>query len=78
MTRLDWESRRRAELPKAAASRVYDLDSNLDFGKYRGRSLEDILDEDPAYLLWALATVVRFQVDDALQDAIVRAARSAA
>lgn len=55
--------------------RSYDLDSALDFGKYKGRTVEDVLDEDPAYLLWALENVERFETDKAVQDAITRAAR---
>ncbi len=56
---------------------AYDLDTQLDFGKFKGRTIEDILEEDggPGYLLWALETVERFEVDKALQDAITRAAR---
>jgi len=73
--RLDWEGRRRAELPKAAIHKPYDLDSILDFGKYKGRTVEDVLDEDPRYLLWALESVERFETDAAVADAIVRAAR---
>jgi uncharacterized protein (DUF3820 family) len=53
---------------------MYDLDTPLAFGKYRGRTVEDVLAEDPAYLLWAMETVEQFEVDKALQDAIERAA----
>lgn len=31
-------------------------DSILNFGKYRGRSAEDILMEDPGYFLWCFAS----------------------
>ena len=54
---------------------TYDLDTPLAFGKYKGRTVEDVLEEDPAYLLWAAENVESFDVDAALQDAIVRAAR---
>lgn len=54
---------------------VYDLDTALDFGKHRGRTVEDLLGDDPRYLLWALENVERFEVDKALQDTITRAAR---
>lgn len=53
---------------------AYDLDTLLDFGKHRGRPVEDVLEDDPSYLLWALENVHRFEVDKALQDAITRAA----
>ena len=58
-----------------ADAMMYDLDTPLDFGKYRGRVVEDVLVEDPAYLLWAMENVERFNVDNALYDEIVRAAR---
>ncbi len=54
---------------------TYDLDSKLPFKKYPGRTVEEILEEDPRYLLWLLENVDSFEVDKALQDAIVRAAR---
>ena len=54
---------------------TYDLDTPLDFGKYRGKTVEDVMDEDAGYLLWALENVERFETDKAVQDAITRAAR---
>jgi uncharacterized protein (DUF3820 family) len=51
---------------------VYDLDTPLAFGKYKGRTVEDVLQCDPAYLLWAMENVDQFEVDD---DAINRDAR---
>lgn len=53
---------------------IYDLDTELNFGKYKGHTVEDILTRDPEYLLWLLENVDRFEVDKALQDAIMRAA----
>jgi hypothetical protein len=55
---------------------TYDLDTPLGFGKYKGRTVEDVLEEDPHYLLWALENVEQFDADKAVQDAIERAARS--
>lgn len=55
---------------------MYDLDTPLAFGKYRGRTVEDVLEEDAGYLMWALENVEQFEVDPALQDAITRAART--
>ncbi|HEX4112735.1 MAG TPA: hypothetical protein VH020_09390 [Stellaceae bacterium] len=53
---------------------TYDLDTVLDFGRYKGRTVEDVLADDPRYLLWAMENVERFEVDKAVQDAITRAA----
>lgn len=54
---------------------TYDLDDCLPFGKHQGRLIEDVLDEDPNYLLWCLENVDDFEVDKALQDEITRRAR---
>jgi hypothetical protein len=55
---------------------AYDLDTPLRFGKHKGRTVEDVMAEDPYYLFWCLENVESFEVDDALQDAITRAAKS--
>lgn len=52
---------------------IYDLDTKLRFGKYKGYTVEDVLEKDPEYLLWLLENVEHFEVDKALQDAIMRA-----
>lgn len=53
---------------------IYDLDTPLGFGKYKGQPVEDVLADDPSYLLWCLENVESFSVDQALEDEIVRAA----
>lgn len=52
---------------------IYDLDTKLNFGKFKGRTVEEVLLAEPSYLLWLLENVERFEVDKALQDAIMRA-----
>jgi hypothetical protein len=52
---------------------IYDLDTILGFGKYKGYTVEQILEQDPSYLFWLLENVERFEVDHALHDAILRA-----
>jgi hypothetical protein len=52
---------------------LYDLDTKLDFGKYKSYTVEQILEQDPSYLLWLIENVDRFEVDAALQDAIMKA-----
>jgi uncharacterized protein (DUF3820 family) len=53
----------------------YDLDDTIPFGKYSGRLVEDVLTEDPQYLLWLLENTDRFQCDKVVLDAIMNAAR---
>lgn len=50
-----------------------DLDSVLRFGKHRGRTIEDVLEDDPRWLLWASENVDDFELDTAVMDAVVRA-----
>jgi hypothetical protein len=52
---------------------MYDLDTKLGFGKYKGLTVEQILEHDPSYLLWLLENVERFEVDHVLQDTIMKA-----
>ncbi len=54
---------------------IYDLDTPLAFGKYKGQPVEDVLNDDPGYLLWLLENVESFTVDKALEDDILRAVR---
>lgn len=54
----------------------YDLDTILDFGKHRGKTVEDVLADDPGWLLWALENAERFEVDVLVHDTIVMASRA--
>lgn len=38
------------------------------FGKYKGRTVKEILIEDPSYLLWADNNVEGFELGDYLRD----------
>lgn len=51
---------------------MYDLDSLLKFGKYKGKVLEDVLNDDPEYLAWCLENIEWFEVDETLADEIMR------
>lgn len=54
---------------------MYDLDDELSFGKYKGKTVEEVLEEDPHYLKWAMENVASFVVDNALHDEIISACR---
>ena len=56
------------------APRKLDLDDRFAFGRHKGKLVEDVLNDDPAWLLWAIENEV-IEVDAALQDAITEAAR---
>lgn len=40
------------EMADMEASRFFDVDTTLDFGKHKGHAIEDIFDSDPDYLVW--------------------------
>lgn len=40
---------------------MYTIRSILDFGKYKGNTVEDILHYDPGYILWAIDNIEWFR-----------------
>lgn len=38
--------------------------NKLNFGKYEGRSLEDVFHTDPGYLIWCLENISEFTLSD--------------
>ena len=42
----------------------YHLDSSLNFGKYKGKSIATILSADPSYLVWCNENIDWFELDD--------------
>jgi hypothetical protein len=49
-----------------------DLDQILWFGKHQGRTIEDVLDDDPRYLMWACENVDGFELDTAVMHELER------
>jgi len=49
---------------KIAVMKVYDLNTNFTFGKYEGKSLEDIFKTDPEYVQQCMVTVEDFAIDE--------------
>jgi hypothetical protein len=45
---------------KKSTNKLYNPDDTLNFGKYNGRKIKDILDFDPEYLVWASNTITWF------------------
>ena len=54
-----------------------DEDTILTFGKYRGRTVADIIEEDPAYLVWAHENVYWWHLEDTLYDTLKEADKQA-
>lgn len=43
------------------------LQDRLDFGKHRGKTLEEVIEEDPRYIRWALREIDRFDITEAAE-----------
>jgi hypothetical protein len=46
----------------------------LTFGRYKGRTVEELLEEDPDYLTWVNKNVDFFPLEDDVMDAAIEAA----
>ena len=44
---------------------VLGLDDELPFGKYSGKLLRDVIEEDPDWIQWAIENISTFEVSDA-------------
>lgn len=75
MTKMNHERTNRASLGHIRDTAPLNLDAVLRFGKHKGRMVEDVLDEDPAWLLWAAENVSGFELDTAVMDAVMRQLR---
>jgi tetratricopeptide (TPR) repeat protein len=42
---------------------INSLDSEITFGKYKGKTLEEVLEKDPPYVLWCITNVLFFCID---------------
>ena len=46
---------------------VVGLDDEMRFGKHKGKTLRDVIDEDPKWVEWAMSGIKTFEItDDAL------------
>lgn len=64
----------RAKLDWSGATFVRGLKSRLTFGEYMGQTVEQVLQEAPTYIEWAVDEVENFELDDeaaaALEEAL--------
>ena len=44
-----------------------DLDHKLTFGKHKGKTIEDVLEDDPRYLRWCMENIDDFELDRAVE-----------
>jgi hypothetical protein len=50
--------------------KFYGVTTTLDFGKYKGYSVGNILEMDPAYILWASQNVETFRLTKSVRDVL--------
>lgn len=55
---------------KKYEDKIYGVTTLLDFGKYEGRSIGDIAEADPQYLLWACKSVQGFVLSQAVYKTV--------
>lgn len=44
------------------------LEDRLDFGKHRGKTLEEVIEDEPRYVRWLLGAVPSFDIDERAED----------
>lgn len=50
-----------------------ELESILTFGKYKGKTIQDVLSTNPSYLIWAHDTISWFKLKEEIYDEAVDA-----
>ncbi len=45
-------------------NRIYNIDDSFDFGKYKGKTIEELLNENPGYVDWLIRNVGGFALSD--------------
>lgn len=43
---------------------TFKLKDKLTFGKYKGQSVDEVIDNDPDYLVWAVEEIDWFELDE--------------
>ncbi len=43
---------------------IYSLKAPLNFGKYKGDTVQEIINNDPDYLAWAIDEIEGFELDE--------------
>lgn len=68
MTSIDLSKLLSKELPNVD-------DTPLTFGKYKGRTPDDIADDDPGYIVWAYETIGNHICSKAMYDYCIKECR---
>lgn len=57
----------------AESKKKYGLNDEFTFGKYKNWSIEDVIAEDPEYVVWAVRNIAWFDIDS---DAVTAVSES--
>ena len=48
------------------------INSTLTFGKYKGKTVLQVIDENPSYIVWCIRNVTNFSIDPILSKELCR------
>jgi hypothetical protein len=65
--RLAREAADKRPKPRPDPTRLWGLDDELTFGKHKGRTIREVIDEDRGWLVWLLENSDRFALNAAAQ-----------
>jgi len=52
-----------AEIPRKADAKQLSLETVMTFGEFKGRTVREVADERPSYLVWAIKNISWFEID---------------
>lgn len=54
------------------ANRIYLMNSEFSFGKYKGNTVEDVIHDNYEYIIWLLDNVEWFKVSEEVYDVLIK------
>lgn len=51
---------------------IHGIKNLLNFGKYKGKTILQVIDENPAYIVWCIKNVKNFTIDDNLSKELCK------
>lgn len=52
-------------------NKIYNMDTKLDFGKHKGRTIKNVFEINPSYIRWAINNVSNFFINDDIYEEII-------
>ena len=54
--------------PRERERKVHQLDDALPFGKHKGKSLREVIEDDSSWIIWAMENIADFEISDLAQN----------